>query len=122
MAAGMSRSVSRRCRKRRFSTDTPIQTLAGQVRPPARSRARSGRFVSTWKVCQSARRIVSNTCPTYSSGISSWKRSLMLLTKIMRGFRHDSGSSSRSGRSVSSKPCSYGWPGTPLKRLANVSA
>jgi len=39
-----------------------------------------------------------------SRGISSWKRSLMELTKIKLGFFHRRGSFSRSGWRVKRKP------------------
>ena len=103
-AAGTARSSSIRDVQRWFSTDTPIHTLSGQASRSASARTRSGRFVSTWKTCQSARRMTSNTSATYSSGTPSWNRSLMLLTKITRGLFQASGCCNRSGRSVRSKP------------------
>jgi hypothetical protein len=61
---------------------------------------RSGRFVSTWNVCCGAAAMTVKTRAMNSSGISSWKRSLIELTNTRRGLRQRSGSSSTSSCSV----------------------
>jgi hypothetical protein len=45
---------------------------------------RSWRLVRIWKVCWLAAAITSNTLAMYPSGICSWNRSLIELTKITR--------------------------------------
>ena len=62
-------------------------------------------------VCRSASS--SKTLWMKSGGMSSWKKSDIELTKIVLGFLQRSGISSRSGQSLSPKPCSYGWPRHP---------
>ncbi len=50
--------------------------------------------------------MTAKTCRMKISGTPSWKRSLIELTKIRRGRFHDNGSSSFSGTSRRSNPCS----------------
>ena len=111
---------------RLFSTLTPNQTCGRSPihrnSPSSRRRMRSWRLVSTWNVCRSAFRMTLPTSAMYAAGTDSWNKSLMELTKIRRGRRHDSGWSSFSGTRRRSKPCSNGCPATPRKRSANVCA
>ena len=97
-------------------SSTPIQTFIGHAASGASSASRSWRLVRIWNTCRSARRITSNTSAMYSSGMSSWKRSLIELTKIVRG-RPIAVASSRSGQSLRSNPCSYGCPGDAAPAL-----
>lgn len=129
-----------------FSTETPTQTLvSGQVgsgrsgllraktlsrtntavRKSAllsRDRIRPCRLVSSWNVCHGLAAMTAKTLAMNSSGTLSWNRSDIELTKIRRGRRQRNGWSSRSGRRVTSKPCSKWWPATPRNRSAKVSA
>ena len=80
----------------------------------ARRAARSGRFVSTWKVCCGARFITSKTEAMKVSGTERWNRSDMELTKTSRGRRQPSGSRSTSAWVATSNPLAYFW--TPIPR------
>ena len=104
--AGTRRRSSARPMKRLFSIETPIQTLGGHGNRGASAASRSARLVSTWKVCQCARAMISKTPRTNVSGTASWKRSDIELTKTNRGFRQVSGRSNRAGHSRGSNPCS----------------
>ena len=66
----------------------------------SKSRIRSDRFVSTWNVCQRAKRMTRTTNCMYSSGISLWNMSLIELTKIVFGVVQRSGSASFSERAA----------------------
>ncbi len=101
---------------------TPIQTFAGQGSDGASAASRSWRLVRTWNVWCSALTMTSKTARRKSSGMSSWNRSLIEFTKIIRERRQRNGCSSLAGHKRKSKPCSYAWPGIPRHRSANVSA
>jgi hypothetical protein len=60
---------------------------------------RCGRLVRIWKVCRGQSAIVAKTRAMKSSLTSSWKRSLMLFTKMRRGARHCAGWPISSGTS-----------------------
>lgn len=79
-------------------------------------------LVSTWNVCCCAFAITVNTQAMNWSGTSLWNKSLIELVKTRRGRFQCKGCSSLSGRSVTSKPFSKWWPGTPRHRSAKVSA
>jgi hypothetical protein len=103
-AESTARSASARCTNRRISIVTPIHTFGGQGSNGASSIKRSWRLVRIWNVCCSAMTITSKISRGYSNGISSWKRSLIELTKIIRGRRQRSGCSTRAGQRRRSKP------------------
>jgi hypothetical protein len=98
----------------------------------ARIRAvRSGRLVRIWYVCCGVAAITANTRARKSRGTRAWNRSDMELTNTVRGLRHDMGSVSVSGCTVSAKPGpevnglpSFWYLGEPmaLSRLAIRSA
>lgn len=74
-----------------FSTETPTHALKGQRNPEANFISRSGRLVRTLKVWRSAATMTSKPLAMKESGTSSWKGSGMLLTKMRRGRRQESG-------------------------------
>jgi drug/metabolite transporter (DMT)-like permease len=65
-----------------------VLVASGRSRGLAHSRSR---FVRTWNVCRSVDAITSKTRCTNASGTSSWNRSLIEFTKIIRGLRHRRG-------------------------------
>ena len=88
-----------------------------------KSRISDERLVSTWNVCQCACSIMSKTRVDELDGTSSWNRSLIELTKIIRGFRQlqrllEPLGPERQVEAVSRS----GWPGMPRKRSAKRSA
>jgi len=87
----------------------PIHTFGGQGNLPAISTSRSGRFVSTWNVCCAHSCITSKTRRMNDKGTSSWKRSLIELTKMIRPSRHRRGVSSAASSSTT-LPVKYGRP------------
>src|SRR5438093_10342254 len=78
-AAGVARSCSARATKRRFSMLVPSHTLGSGQLPCgggvlsahelSSARIRSGRLVSTWKVCWVACAMTPNTRATKASGM-----------------------------------------------------
>ena len=54
-----------------FSTDTPSHTFLGHGREGPNTTARSGRLVSTWKVCQCACAMTSKIDATKLSSMAS---------------------------------------------------
>jgi hypothetical protein len=94
----------------RFSTLTPHQicgSWAANLSFPSNIwRIRADLLVRTWYVCQLAASITLPTATAYSSGTPSCKRSLIELTKTIRGVGQESGSLSFAGTRRRSKPCS----------------
>jgi hypothetical protein len=75
------------------------RTSVRNCRERSSERIRPGRLVSTWKMCCCACAITANTFAMYASETPSWNRSLIELTKIIRGRVHRNGWLSRSGSS-----------------------
>ncbi len=77
-------------------------------------------MVSIWKVCRGVAAITAHTLAMYSSGMSLWNKSEVLLTKIFRGRVQRMGWSRRAGHRVTSKP--FGYALVPENRCAMFSA
>ena len=109
---GAARKCARREIFERSSFETPNQICDGTDPAPYRrfrkSRIKLERLVSTWKVCQLARSIVSQTRLTNSAGTPLWNKSDMELTNTILDRFQNNGCSRRAGRRVRSNPDSNG--------------